>query len=97
MSDKTINRFKSRVLNNLLEWCVLDENNIDKKDQLFLNDLTLTAIDNILNYIEKPSPEKLDYIKSYVIAVICAAYNIGQTKIDETKKFEDGEDWKNSV
>ena len=44
MSDKTINRFKSRVLNNLLEWCVLDENNIDKKDQLFLNDLSVPRI-----------------------------------------------------
>lgn len=95
MSNKTIDRFKSRVLNNLLEWCVLDENNIDEKDQLFLNDLTLTAIDNVLSYIEKPSPEKLDYINSYIIAVVCAAYNIGRTKVDEIKKFEDGEDWKN--
>ena len=50
-----------------------------------------------------PAP-KLKFVVTFVffsvfasIAVICAAYNIGQTKIDETKKFEDGEDWKNSV
>jgi GH24 family phage-related lysozyme (muramidase) len=98
MSDKSINRFKNITLNNLLEWCTLDKNNINEKDQLFLNDLTLTAIDNILNYIEKPTPEKLEYMKSYIIAIVCASYNIGCSKINESKKIiEDGEEWKNCV
>ncbi len=77
---------KTQTLNRLLEWCVLNEKDITKNDQEFLNDITLTAIDNVLLYIEQPSEERLNYMKSYIVSSICASYNIAYNHIEQLKE-----------
>jgi hypothetical protein len=99
---------KKTTLNKLLEWCELDKRNITKDDEQFLNDLTLTAVDNVLSYLDNPTPEKLEYLKYYIVSCICASYNIGFSRVEEfkekinqlKKKIDsdvDGEEWKSKV